>query len=434
MSDKKKTEGVVSGEVSSDERSKRIESALFAKLDTIAQAHEDRMLEGLGDILAKYEVPDHGRTPEMVNRSGETVHRLVSPTAPLYNRMPEDIRSIRTPDSDHWMAEWIRGHFHKNHAQIFQANSKLEGLFSRAETLEGVAAGSGGFPDGSGGELLPRPLEALVEIERDRVAKMQRWATTYQMTAQEHNIPTASAMAAYMVGEGTPGVATTGEPTFAQVALIARKAVCKAQASVEILEDAAINLVNVFTRRAGARLGALEDEQFFRDGSTGISAPDVVRLNPLAYSESGTSGWLLYADLLAMYSNVQQEYRDNARWLFAPNVLQALAGVLSTSDGRPFYDSLLNPPRPITDDSSAVGTLLGKPVHEVVFTSGVGFFGDVSACYAIGRRRGISVAVSEHFLFDTQRVVWLIWQRFAGQNVDTSAGQMVTGITNAAIT
>lgn len=426
---------VVSGDVSPEERQKRIEAALFAKLDTIAQAHEDRMLDGLTDILAKYEVPDPGRAPEIVNRKGETVHRLSSPTEPMYRRMPEDLRAVRNPDSDHWMAEWLRGLYAKNHSQLIQASGKLESMFGRAETLEGAADASGGFAGGTGGVLLPRPLEAVVMVERDRVAKMQRWATEYTMTAQEHNIPTAGAMVAYMVNEGSPGLieASTGEPTLGQVPLIARKAMVRAQASVEILEDAAVNLVSVFTQRAGARLGALEDEQFFRDGSTGVEAPNVVRLTPNLFSET-TAGNLIYADLLAMYSNVQQEYRDNSRWLMASNVLQALAGVLSVSDGRPFYASLLDPPTPITDDASAVGTLLGRPVHEVVMTSGDAFFGDVRACYAIGRRRGITVAASEHFLFSSQRVVWLISERFAGNNIDTSAGQLVSGITTASIT
>jgi HK97 family phage major capsid protein len=110
-------------------------------------------------------------------------------------------------------------------------------------------------------------------------------------------------------------------------------------------------------------------------------------------------------------------------------VLALLANVRD-GQGRPFYQSLLDPPMAIADEPGAVGMLLGHPVHEVVLTAGDIWFGDPMACYAVGRRHGIRVDVSREFRFDTFRTMFLIHQRFAGQNVDTAAAQICSGITS----
>ena len=116
------------------------------------------------------------------------------------------------------MAEFMKGLVDNDKVMMQTARAKLDTLFPymRADTLEGTASGVGGFAGGTGGTLLPRPLEQLVAIARDRTAQLWRWATTYVMTAQEHNIPTGTAVTSSMVLEATmPPV----EPTWAQVPL-----------------------------------------------------------------------------------------------------------------------------------------------------------------------------------------------------------------------
>jgi len=131
-----------------------------------------------------------------------------------------------------------------------------------------------------------------------------------------------------------------------------------------------------------------------------------------------------------MYYAVAQEYRDNAVWFAASNVLQILSGVRDTT-GRPLYMGLTDVPGPITDDRGAIGAIFRRPVYEVPFSNGELWFGDPSAQYAFGSRQGIEVDVSEHVRFAEREVMWLITQRFAGANLDSSASQYATGITTA---
>ena len=166
----------------------------------------------------------------------------------LYARMSEEDQEVRDPDTDHWNAEWIRGDFNKNHAQKLLAEEKIRGLHPnlyRADSLEGAAGAAGAISAGSQGDFIPRPLENAILIARDRVAKMRRFANNLVMTRQTHTIPTAAAMVGFMQGEST--TPTTTGFTASTVVLTAQKGQVMAVASLEILDDAAINLVSVYT-------------------------------------------------------------------------------------------------------------------------------------------------------------------------------------------
>lgn len=407
-----------------DEAKKRRDAAIQAGLASIVESERQKYAEETLGVIREFSAVDRTSVPDVYEVKDSRVGRLASPTEPLYRRMPEEERAIRNPDSDHYMREWIVGLVNKDRAQQLEASANLERIFGRADTLIGAAGASGAFGNGTGATLLPRPLEALIEIGRDRVTKMARFARTIQMTAQQHNVPTGAAMTAYMMAEGTSPV-TTGA-TFSQVALVAHRAVAKAIASREMLDDAAVNVISFFASRAGAALGALEDLEFFKDG-TG-TAPHVTKLAGTSYVET-TPGTLGYGDVVAMYSALQQEYRSGAVWFASSSVLQRLANVRD-GNGRPFYASLLERPAVIGDDGpQAVGALLGKPVYETVLSAGDLWFGDPNLAYCIGRRQGIEVNVNDSIYADEFKVLFLISQRIAGNNLDASAAQYCTGIT-----
>jgi HK97 family phage major capsid protein len=310
---------------------------------------------------------------------------------------------------------------------MFEASAHLDKLF-RATTAEGTAGASGALSTGTGGALLPRPLEQVVLISRDRVAKMRKLASSFTMTAQTHTIPTAAAMTGYMTLEG--GTTTQGEPTVASVQLTARKGQVMAILTEEMLDDAAINVVNMYATRAGLALGTLEDNQFFKDGSG--TAPNVsAYLQGTAFDESvgGTSGMLSYTNVVGMFFALPQAYRAQGKWLIGDDVL-ILLSALKDGNGRPFYNNMLDAPRAISDDGGSQGTILGRPVFSVPFTAGTIWFGDPSAAYMVGSRQGLQSAVDRSVGFVAGNVYFKISQRFDGHNVDLVAGRNCTGITS----
>ena len=419
---------IVPSGMTSEEQEKVEKSTLMSVVGNIVKNERDGWMKEVLGELAEFMPPDRSNVPEYKNSKGEAVHRTQHATEPMYRRMSPEMQEVRSPEGDHWMAEWIRAQYNKDQARQFLANQQLDHIYGRADTLIGTSTTTGAFSTGTGGTLLPRPLENVVMIARDRVAKMRRFATNIVMTRSNHNVPTAGSMTAAMVLEATTMAAS--EPLFAQVALNARKGHVLAVASREILNDAAINLVNTYAVRAGGSIGVLEDNQFFSTGNG--TAPNIsANLQGDAYAEaSGT--FLAYPDVVGMYFGVAQQYRDGAVWLGAANVLQMLSALTATN-GQPFYQGMNERPLAITDDPNAVGTILGKPVYEVPFPNGEIYFGNVAANYVVGTRQGIEVDVSPHIYFLSDKVVWKFTQRFDGNNLDASAGSHAAGITSALI-
>ena len=401
----------------------------------VAQERENWSAE-LAQGLKDFETPDRSQVPEVKDdgdagrfTEGRAI-RVSSPYDVLYSRMSEREQQFRSADSDHWYREWIVGQFRKDRGQMLNAEAQLEGIYGRAycraALAEGAAGAAGAISAGAGGDLIPRPLENVVLIARDRVAKMRRFASSLTMTAQTHTIPTAAAMTAAMVGEST--TATESAPTPGNVQVSARKGQVVALATQELLDDAAINLVNLYATRAGGKLGELEDDQFWQDGD-GAGNNISAHFGGTAYAET-TSGALGYVDVVAMYYAVGQAYRDNARWFAAADVLQFMANVRD-GNGRPMYQGLQERPGALSDDAGAVGTILNKPVHEVPTTDGEIWFADAAALFTVATRQGIVTSASTHVKFDLDQVMWKFTQRFDGQNVDTVAGQHASGITSA---
>lgn len=414
------------GEVSPEEQKLREASTITSVVENLKAREREKFMSQIVDELRGLEDIDDTVIPEFVDRRGSPVARVSSPTEPIYQRMSPEMQEWRSPEADHWYREWIVGQFQRDRARMMEASAKLDGMFGRADLLEGTAGASGAFSTGSGGEIIPRPLEAVVMIARDRVAKMRRFATIYQMTRQQHTIPTAGAMTASMVAEGT--TSAESNPDIASVPLVAMKGQVRADASIELLDDAAVNLVNVFAMRGGGALGVLEDNQAFRLGSG--TAPNITKISGATFTPSGTATTMAYADMLGMYYTPTQEYRDAAIWFIASNVLQMLSNVRDGTNGRPIYQGLADTPGPITDDPTAVGSIFRRPVYEVPFSDGEVWFGDPRE-YAFGSRQGITVSVSEHVRFAEDIIVWKITQRFAGNNTDTAAATVATGITAA---
>lgn len=426
-----KTAGVPSGVIDNREAELRGEAAVLTLVDSIVRKKEDEMWGRVADLLARHSIPDRSNVPDIQNDRGERVLRVASPTAPLYRHLSESEREWRNPDSDHWMAEWVRGQFVGDVSRMRVAEAKLEAMFGRADTLEGAAGAAGAISDGTGGAIIPRPLEAVVLISRDQASKMRQFAQFYPMTAQQHTIPTAGAMTAAMVAEGT--TADQGEPTIASVALVAHKAQAVAVASNEMLADAAINLITIYATRGGGALAKLENDEFFRLGSG--TAPHVSKISGTTFNET-SSGTLDYSSVQRMFYALPEEYLDDSLWFVASNVLQLLAGVRDGM-GRAFYQGLAERPlalgSSIADGRSisSVGEIMGRPAYRAPFSSGDIWFGNPRAAYAIGQRQGITVESSAHVHFLKDKVAWKITERIAGVPVDTAAAQYCTGITAA---
>lgn len=430
MSEENKNTPVPIG-VSDEENKKRTESNAATIFETIRKSEREKHEAEMFEALKLLTETDRSKVPEIYKNPAEHrgVATLRSPTEPLYRRMSEDVREWRNPDSDHYMAEWMRGESKRDYSRMLEANARLDAMFGRADMTEGIAPGTGAFATGTGAEYVPRPLMAAVQIERDKVAKMRRFATIVQMTAQEHSIPTQAAMTAAMVAEDDAEVAQ-GEGAVAHVALVAHTAGVQIRASKMLLDDAAINLVSIITQRGGSALGVLEDVQMFDSTAGDGTSPNLTAISGTSYQASLTTATTLsYTNLQGLYYDLPQQYRDRAVWFCASDVLGLLSNVRD-GIGRPIYQGIVDAPGQLGDDPGAMGTLLRKPIYETVMPAGSIILVDPSQYY-IGQRAGITVESSADQLFSTRMMIWLITERVAGNNTDLGAGQFLDAIAYA---
>lgn len=406
--------------------------AQFAKNLEALKAPDRSTVEALGIGNTPQPVGNTIRTTSQLARGEAVSFSRNQPTDEYYRSLSPAMQEWRTPDSDHWGGEWIRAQYLKDYGRMREAYDKSEEwgarAFGRASTLEGAGSATGAVGGGVGGEFIPRPVEQAILIARNNVAKMRRFASFLPMTRQVHQIPTITSMTAVMTEEASTGPAQ-GEGTIAQIALIAQKCQVKAIASLEMLDDSAVNLVGIYSQLAGEALGTTEDNQFW---STGNGTPPNVssKVDGTAYLEQ-TTLTLSFWDVVEMYRLVNQVYRDNAAWYVASDVLGMLTRVVDANSGRMFYNGLGDSVGFIGDDNGAVGLLLRKPVYEVPLLAGGIIFGDMQRGYIVGQRQGITATSSTEVGFATDTVMWKWTQRIDGNDRDANALQKAAGITSA---
>ena len=358
----------------------------------------------------------------------------ISRTQPLhyfYDKMPENERVWRSPESDHWGAEWIRAQLANNHGRMKECYDKSEEwanrAFGRAALLEGTAGAAGALSAGTAGPLIPRPVEAIILIARDRASTMRRFARPFAMSKQTHTLPTMTAFSFATTGETSTG--TDGQGTLAGVQIRAIPGTVKAIIGIDALEDIDMNLFSLYGQLAGSAIGVGEDVQFWSTGDgalTNISS----KVDGTSYSET-TSTFLGFIDVVGMIQAVPQAYRRNTAWYSAPDVVGFLSLVVDSNSGRQFYSGMGDALGLINDDPDQVGTLMRRPIFEVPAPPGVIMVGDMEAAYTVGTRQNITSSASEHFLFGSRQIVWLWTTRFDGQDVDAIAMQRAAGITSA---
>ena len=360
---------------------------------------------------------------------GVAVSRI-QPLDYFYRKMDEETQLWRSPESDHWGAQFIRAQLSNETGLMKEAYDKSEEwvtrAFGRAAGLEGTPGASGAISAGTLGPAIPRPLEEMILISRDRASTMRRFARPFVMSKQTHTIPTAATMTFAMAGETSTG--TEGSPTHTSVQMSAKPGTVKAYVGIDALDDLDLNLMTSYNELAGLAIGAGEDVQFWSTGD-GALLNISSKVDGTAYTEE-TSGVLAFIDVVQMQQALPQAYRRGAAWYAASDVVGFLS-LLLDGNTRQFYQGLGDAPGLLNDDPDQVGFLQHRPIFEVPAPAGVIMYGDMRAAYTVGTRQNIESTSSIHAKFEERQVVWVWTTRFDGQDIDAVAMRRAAGITSA---
>lgn len=295
----------------------------------------------------------------------------------LYRTLPKAQREFRKPETDHYIAEWIRGMAYKDDRRMRLAADHLNAL-ERADTLEGtttVTAGVGsGLSQGTGGALIPLPLATLIIRARDKASKLRALATKYTSPTLTMRAPNVGVATAAMAAEGA--AAAQGEPTLAAKTFSKKKMQFNAEASAEMLEDTAYNLVSIYSERAGSAFGALTDVQICTSNGTAPNITESFASATVTAVTEAVAGTVGYADVLKLYYALPQQYRSGACWLATGDVL-ALLSAIRTTGGMPIFSQQSGYAAPVADDGpGSEGQIFRKEVYDVPMTAGELWFGN----------------------------------------------------------
>jgi len=321
-------------------------------------------------------------------------------------------KADRTPELDHFGAEWFIGLAEKDGARMARARDAINKVYSRADTLIGAldASDPTAVLSGTGGHLLPQNVANVVSIARDKTSVLPGLVMNLDLSGGTLRVPSAGSASAEMVSEGS--VASQGEPTYASDMLKAQKAQVYMQASVEQLKFSAFNLMGIIGDRAGKALGALEDVEICTSDGSAPSISEAIAGGNVA---EATSTVLIYEDLVTLYFSPTQVYRTNGVWL-ANSVTLQLLGKLMDGNDHPIL-STPGMPSPVGNTPGLVGHIFGKPVYEVPLADGKLIFGDPQS-YVFARAGGIEAKASTESSFTSDLVDFKFTEFFDGRILD----------------
>lgn len=332
----------------------------------------------------------------------------------------------------------------------FKIESRLQtkyGMDQRAALLEerdklelalngGVKVDKAAFAEGAaatGGNVVPAPVEAMILRVAEDASVVRGLARIMPMSVVTHNIPNdAGGITVAKVSEA--GAVGESEPTFGSKALTAEMIAVRGLASLQVLQDANIGLLDYWVLRASEAYGLYEDAQALEgDGTDFTGLSDASNVNEVLQDISGTTtngGPPTYdrcADAIykAGKRSTRQANRGTA-WVMHPTVLGKIVGKVD-SNGAPIFhrqDVARVLSANIVGPGFGEGTLLGYPVWTSdqisiartkgsLSTASFAYFGPFQDGVIIGDLLGLNFMVSEHVAFNNAQLAMRMLKRTA---------------------
>lgn len=218
--------------------------------------------------------------------------------------------------------------------------------------------------------------------------------------------------------------AASGEITFGTVALNPFKYSSKKIAlPVELIQDAAIDVVQFVVNRLAQRIGRITNTHYTTGTGSGQPSGLATRATSGKVGTTGQTLTVIYDDLVDLEHSVNSAYRRGAAFMMADSSVKVVRKIKDTA-GRPIF----TPSYDAGGTAGAPDTLLGRPlvVNDDVATMGASarsiLFGQLSQ-YKI---RDVAGSVSMRRFDDSAfalngQVGFCGWMRTGGNLLDTAA-------------
>lgn len=271
-----------------------------------------------------------------------------------------------------------------------------------------------GGTDAAGGYTVPDPLSSEVIEFRNATGIARRVCEVWPMVSDTLRIPKlVSGQTVYYPAENAS--ITKSDTAWAQPQLTAVKRATLTQMSTELDEDNIVQFANRIVSRAAYELAWREDIEFIQGDGTSTygnvsGLQDAVGAGGGVTASGGTWADITSSDLSAVAALLPDRHHDSASWIcsraFFHSVIEPLVLAQGGSTG--------------SEMSGGAGrSLFGYPVNftEAMPTStGLSqkclFFGNYNDGCAVGSRRAITVARSEHAAFENDALMFRLTSRY----------------------
>lgn len=292
-----------------------------------------------------------------------------------------------------------------------------DGPAMEVKDLSGGSGPAGGYlvPVEYEPELVRISAEAAIVEPRARKITMGGSTKMVPMLKQTANPSTADGGSAFFGGlvfywnpEGADISADKTDPAWEMVELIARKLTGLTVSSNELIEDAP-SLEAELKQLFGEGLAHAKD--FFYLRGNGVGKPLGVLNAPARYqlTRKASGNNVEMEDVSGLMARMLPGSMKSAVWVAHPLNLADIIQ-LKIGDTPIFTPNAVGP---------IAGTLLGRPIAFSEYVPAPGSAGDFGfydfMCYAVGMRRGITIASSEHARFDEDQTTWRVTYRGDGQ-------------------
>lgn len=291
-----------------------------------------------------------------------------------------------------------------------------------------------------GGYLVPPQFENAVLVFREQVGALRKLARVVPMSSDTWTgLKQTAGTAVYYPGE--EGAITASDANFSRYTLTAKKRAILAYVSSELRADAAVSIMDLLAQDMAHQFALKEDQEgIVGDGTStygGVQGirPAIIAATASIYTPtSDEDAWseVTAGTLLAGMSLVADKYRapGQLKWLISQPAKWQIFDRLALAQGGAAAADVVG--------GINGGTMFGYPVvvsdrmptAEAV-SQVFAIFGNFMDAVTLGERAGISVALSEHYAFNTDQIAVRATTRYdihVHEEGDTSTAGAICGV------
>lgn len=263
--------------------------------------------------------------------------------------------------------------------------------------------------DSEGGYLVPSPLEGEIIKKITEISNLRSVARVRPMSTKTSSTPSrTNIVSAGMVGEGETD--TLSNSKYGLEKLIAKKCQVTSQSSVDELEDAGYDVLNLMSQDVAETMAQLEGSQFVNGNGAGNNCEGFLTNSNVPFIVSSVADKITFDSLI--HATGQLKYGYNPIYAFNR---KTLAEIRKLKDGEGGYLwQAGNLAAGVPNQLNGYNYIILPDMPDIGANTFPVIFGDFARGYVIGDRKGMTMLRDEITKKREGKIEFTWYKRFAG--------------------